>query len=97
MRKIIWLDSAVDDVARLRKFISKKNPDAAKKAAHAIKTAAARLVANPLIGKPIDNLLHYRDFLVRFGAGGYVFRYRVIAQVTFIVHVRHYREDDFTS
>ena len=92
MREIVWLDSAVNDVVRLREFIAKENPVAAKKAAEAIKSATTLLMETPAIGKPVQNLLPYRDLLTRFGAGGYVIRYHLLADTIYIVHVRHYRE-----
>jgi toxin ParE1/3/4 len=94
MRKLVWLDSAVDDVLRLREFISKENPRAAKRAAEAIKSAASRLIETPSVGKPVKDLAGYRDLLTRFGVGGYVIRYRVYLDTVSIVHVRHYREDN---
>src|SRR3990167_4603785 len=96
MREIVWLDSAVNDVVRLREFIAKENPSAAKKAAAAIKDAAQRLMEAPSIGKPVKDLPPYRDLLTRFGAGGYVLRYRVHTETIYVVHIRHYREADFT-
>ena len=95
MREIVWLDSAVNDVVRLREFIAKENPSAAKKAAEAIKDSAPRLIEAPSIGKPVKDLPQYRDLLTRFGAGGYVLRYRVHSETVYIVHIRHYREADF--
>ncbi len=95
MWQLIWLDSAVDDVVRLRDFIAKENPDAAKRAAEAIKNTALRILELPEIGKPAKELLHYRDVSVRFGAGGYTLRYRLHLDIIYIVHVRHYREADF--
>ena len=95
MREIVWLDSAVNDVVRLREFIFKENPDAAKRAAEAIKDAINRLIEIPSIGKPVKDLTEYRDLLARFGVGGYVIRYRVYLDTIYIVHVRHYREADF--
>lgn len=95
MREIIWLDSAVNDLTRLRRFIAEKNQSAAKRAAEAIQMAAKLLVQNPLIGKPVSNLAFYRDLPTRFGVGGYIIRYRVYHDTIYIVHVRHYRENDF--
>lgn len=95
MWKLIWLDSAIDDVVRLRDFIAKENPDAAKRAAEAIKNTALGLIELPEIGKPVKELLHYRDVSVRFGAGGYILRYRLHLDNIYIVHVRHYREANF--
>lgn len=95
MRKLIWLNSSVNDLARLRKFIAQENLKAAKDAADVIKAAAQRLKEQPAIGKPIQDLPNYRDLFVRFGAGGYILRYRINLDVVYIVHVRHYRENDF--
>jgi toxin ParE1/3/4 len=96
MREIVWLESAVNDVVRLRDFIAKENPNAAKKAAEAIKEAVQRLIEMPSIGKPVKDLPLYGDLLTRFGAGGYAMRYRAYSEAIYIVHVRHYREVDFS-
>lgn len=95
MWELIWLDSAVDDLKRLRNFIAQNNKEAAKRAAQAIQEAAEYLRTHPLIGKPILDLPNYRDFLIRFGVGGYCLRYRIHEEQIFIVHLRHYRENDF--
>jgi plasmid stabilization system protein ParE len=95
MWKLIWLDSAVNDIVRLRKFIAQENPEAAKRAADAIKEATQRLQGQPAIGKTVQDLLNYRDLFIRFGAGGYILRYRIHLDTVYIVHIRHYREADF--
>ncbi len=95
MRELVWLDSAVTDVVRLKDFIAKENPAAAKRAAEAIKEAAQQLMENAFIGKPVTNLFDYRDLFIRFGAAGYILRYRVHAENIYVVHIRHYRELNF--
>lgn len=95
MKELVWLDSAVNDVQRLREFIATENPAAAQRAASTIKEAVERLQQHPTIGKPVEDLLEYRDLLIRFGAAGYVLRYRIHMDVIYIVHVRHYRENTF--
>ena len=102
MRKIIWLDSAVDDIVRLREFVAVNNPKAAKKAAQIIKKAAqiikkaaTKLEELPNTGKPVTDLPDYRDLFIRFGAAGYIMRYRVYQDNIYIVHIRHYRESEF--
>ncbi len=95
MRELIWLDSALNDLTRLRAFIVKANPSAAKRAADTIHKAINQLVVTPLLGKPVEGLPTYRDLLTRFGVGGYMIRYRVYLDTIYIVHVRHYREVDF--
>ena len=97
MRKLIWLDSAVNDIVRLREFIAKNNPKAAKKAAQLIKKAANKLVELPNTGKPVVDLPDYRDLNVRFGAAGYVMRYRTYQDNVYIIHIRHYRELGFRN
>ena len=97
MRQVIWLDSAVNDIVRLREFIAANNPKAAKKAAQIIKKAATTLEDLPNTGKPVADLSDYRDLHIRFGAAGYVMRYRVYQDDVYIVHIRHYRESSFKS
>ena len=92
MRKLVWLESAVDDLARLRKFIAKENPSAAKRAAQAIKESSKNMIEHPEIGKPVDDLPLYRDFVIRFGTGGYILRYRIVSDDIYVVHIRHHRE-----
>lgn len=95
MRRIAWLDSAVNDIKRLREFVAKENPSAAKKVAGIVKAATQRLIETPLLSKPVKDLSPYRDSFARFGAGGYVIRYRTYSEIIYIVHIRHYRESDF--
>lgn len=95
MRKLIWSNVAIDNLVRLREFISNENPKAANRAAEAIKESVKRLTEIPTIGKPVKDLPLYRDLLIRFGAGGYVIRYRIHLNSIYIVNLRHYRESDF--
>lgn len=95
MLNITWASGAINDLARLRRFIAKENPEAAERAARAIIDTVNRLTHHPQIGKPIPDLLEYRDWLIRFGSGGYVLRYRVHEENLFILHIRHYREKSF--
>lgn len=95
--ELVWLDSAVNDVLRLKQFIAKGNPQAAQRAAASIKEATQHLQQHPQKGKPVEDLPLYRDLFIRFGAAGYVLRYRVHLDVIYIVHIRHYRESDFVK
>ena len=95
MREIIWLDSAVDDIVRLREFVAANNPKAAKNAAETLKKAAKKLEKLPNTGKPVADLPDYRDLFIRFGAAGYVMRYRVYQDNVYIVHIHHYKELGF--
>ena len=88
--KVVWLDSAVEDLVRLREFIQIHNPKAAAKAAKKLIDAAKQLEQCPDIGKPVDALPAYRDLGIRFGAGGYLLRYRKYEECVYVVHCRHY-------
>lgn len=95
MRKIIWSDSAIDDLVRLRDFIAANNSTVAKEAAQLLKESALQLATTPDIGKPVTDLTGYRDLAIRFGAAGYIMRYKVRENAVYIVHLRHYRELKF--
>jgi len=57
--------------------------------------ATEKLSKVPHIGKPVHDLQDYRDLYVKFGAAGFVIRYRTHQDQIYIVHIRHYREVSF--
>jgi plasmid stabilization system protein ParE len=95
MRRVVWLDSAINDLIRLKEFLAEKNHEAAKRAAEKIKKIISQLIETPSIGKPVKDLISYRDLYIRFGAAGYVLRYRIYDNLIYIVCIRHYRELEF--
>jgi toxin ParE1/3/4 len=97
MFKILWLDSAVNDLARLRAFIAEVNPNAASKAAKIIRGATDNLQEFPLIGKPVEELEDFYDLFIEFGSGGYHLRYKFFNEKIYIIHIKHSRELDFAG
>ena len=91
-REIVWLPSAARDVARLRDFLQDKNPQAAQRAASRIKEAVQILRENPEAGKPVEDLVAFRDLVIPFGNGNYVLRYREEVSRVVIVRVRHNKD-----
>lgn len=93
--KIGWLLAATKDVDRLREFIKKENPRAAKNAGLRILGAVDLLTKNPEAGMPSpdEDCEEFRDLYAPFGKGGYTIRYRVKQQVIVIVRVWHSREE----
>ena len=91
--KIEWLPEATKDVARLREFIKKENPRAAKNAALRILAAVNLLTKNPEAGmlSPDEDWEEFRDLYAPFGKGGYTIPYRVKQQI--IVIDWHSREE----
>ena len=97
MIKVIWVESAVNDLVRLKEFIDINNPAAAKRAALAIRSATEELAEFPLLGKPVKDLLDYRDLFIKFGVSGYILRYKVSDEALYILYIRHAREIDFSK
>jgi len=95
MFEIFWLDSAVNDLVRLKGFLSEINPLAANKAALIIKDATNKLQEFPLIGKSVEELEDFYDLFVEFGAHGYHLRYRVFHKKVYIIHIKHTKELGF--
>lgn len=93
--KIEWLPEATSDLARLRTFIKKENPLAAKKAGQRILDAVNLLTKNPQSGMPSqdEDCEEFRDLYAPFGKGGYTVRYRIKQQSIVIVRIWHSRED----
>jgi plasmid stabilization system protein ParE len=95
--QIEWLDSAIDDLQRLRDFIFPHNKDAAQRAFRLIKSAVTPLLSNPRIGKPVEDLQGFHDLVIPFGASGYVIRYRIQRDTVFIIAVKHCKEAGFSD
>ena len=93
--QIKWLPDASRDVARLREFIKKDNPVAAKKAGQRILGAVKILIKNPEAGMPSpdEDCELFRDLYAPFGQGGYTIRYRIQQHTIVITRVWHSREE----
>lgn len=93
--QITWLPGATRDVARLREFIRKENPSAARKAAQRLLNAVNILLSNPEVGMPSpdEDCEEFRDLYAPFGQGGYTIRYRIQQPFIVIVRVWHSREN----
>lgn len=93
MPRLIWSPRALRDVQRLYRFLFEKNPDAARRAVGAIRDGMKVVDQQPGIGRPIvDMEPEYREWLIDFGAGGYVAKYRLDGDTAVVLAVRHQRE-----
>ena len=95
--RVEWLPPAIHDLQRFRDFILPHSQAAAHRAIQVIKGAVTLLHANPGLGKPVEDLPDYHDFIIPFGAAGYVLRYRIRGDVIYIVAVRHGKEAGFSE
>jgi plasmid stabilization system protein ParE len=93
MPRLIWSSSALEDVARLHRFLKSKNPDAAQRAVKAIRHGVRLLATHPEAGRPADDMPpEFREWVIDFGNGGYVSLYRYDRTDVVILAVRHTRE-----
>lgn len=90
---ILLSPAAVEDIERLRTFLSPVNPGAAKRALALIWNAIDRLQELPALGKPTEDA-DIRQIIVRFGSSGYIVRYVVVPETGDILITRlwHGRE-----
>lgn len=93
MPQLIWSPAALRDVERLYKFLAEKNPDAARRAAKAIREGMQILRDQPVAGRPMEDMdPEFREWFITFGGSGYVALYRLDTETTVILAVRHQRE-----
>lgn len=92
---LIWTAAARADLIRLRRFIEPHDPEAAWRAAQAVKEGAKLLLTYPAIGKRVEER-EDRDLLIPFGQRGYVLRYRLEAQTVVVLRVWHGLEERTT-
>jgi plasmid stabilization system protein ParE len=92
--QIIITQGAVKGLKRCRTFLAEKNPQAAIRAAQAIKHSFTLLQAEPEIGRPLDELPELRELIIPFGESGYIalYRYEVKTNVLYILAFRHQKE-----
>ena len=93
MPNLRWLPDALDDLKRLHAFIEPHSPTASTRAVNTLIEAAESLQEFPEKGRPWNLEMNFRELSVRFGARGYVIRYRLFEDQVIIVRVWHSLED----
>jgi toxin ParE1/3/4 len=82
---VIWTDPALDDIERIRRYITGFNPLAARDMAQRILEAGDGLATFPFRGRAVPNA-RVREITV---APPYIIRYRVEQERVVILRVRH--------
>jgi plasmid stabilization system protein ParE len=91
--RLIWSPEALADVQRLYRFLAKKNPDAARRAASAIRDGMQIIADHPDAGRPVDDMdPEFQEWPISFGASGYVALCRLGQEVALVAAVRHQKE-----
>jgi plasmid stabilization system protein ParE len=93
MPRLIWAPAALLDLQRLYRLLAEKNVDAAQRAVRTIREGMKVISKQPGIGRPAEDMdPEYREWLIDFGASGYVALYRYDGENAVILAVRHQRE-----
>lgn len=92
MPRLIWTPQALGDGGRLHDFLAAKDRDAARRAVRAIRQGVKVLARHPQIGRPAAEMEPaFREWVIAFGASGYVALYRFEADQVTLLAVRHGR------
>jgi len=91
---LIVTELAVGDLDKCRRFLDRRNPEAAKRAVSAIRQHLSMLETWPHSGRPHTVLEDVRELPIPFGRSGYVALYRFDPDLDLVVviAVRHFRE-----
>lgn len=87
---LLFTRAAQGDRERLAHFLAQHSEEAADRAIEAIARGLEQIADFPMSGREVS--AHFREWIVRFGAGAYVIRYRVEADRAVIVRIFHSRE-----
>ncbi len=94
MPQVIVTEGAADGLERCRQFLAAKPPEAARRAAEAIKRQFLLLETAPDIGRPLPDMPELRELVIAFGDSGYValYRHEVADNAVYVLAFRHQRE-----
>lgn len=94
MVQLIYTQEAIEDLQRLRSFISEQNPVSAKHIAQELIRRIKSLQNMPMMGRPVSSAPDpevIRDMVF----GNCTVRYAIHAQTLAILKVWHHREDQY--
>ena len=93
MAQVILLPNAQRDLIRLKSFLQEKDPEAASRVSHTVKTALRRLARFPE-SAPLSMQPPVRQLHIPFGQAGYMtgYVYDEAVDTVFVVSVRHEKE-----
>ncbi|KVT43088.1 type II toxin-antitoxin system RelE/ParE family toxin [Burkholderia ubonensis] len=93
MPRLIWTRTAQQAVVRLHRFLADQDRMAAQRATKAIRAGVDVLIAQPRLGRPVDDLdVAFREWPIDVGDAGFVVLYRVDDDAVTILTIRQQRE-----
>jgi len=93
MSTVIWTSAALTDVEELVVALAQVNPDAAERAAKAIRRAGDSLDINSKRGTMVQNAPGVRKLIVPFGKYGFVIHCAILGDEVVILKVYHGRQN----
>lgn len=93
MSTVIWTTAALADVEGLLNGLAQVNPDAADRAAQAIRKAGDSLESSPKRGAIVQGAPGLRKLVVAFGKPGFVIHYAVLEDEVVILKVYSGRQN----
>ena len=97
MATVVYSRRALDHLERSFEFLRERDPDAAVRAARAIRSAVSMLADHPLVGRSVAGDL--RELVISFGKTGYLALYRFLPHLdeVRVLAIRHQRELDYPA
>lgn len=95
MATVVYSRRALDHLERSFEFLRERDPEAAVRAATAIRSAVSMLTDHPLVGRSVAGDL--RELVISFGKTGYLALYRFLPHLdeVRVLAIRHQRELDY--
>jgi plasmid stabilization system protein ParE len=91
--KVVWCPEASQDIDSLFHSLSRRNDWAGSRLLRVIQMTIASLMSKPATGRPMDDESGRREIFLRFGAGAYVIRYKIVDPTSLaIIRVSHVEE-----
>lgn len=94
MPRLIVTERAVEGLERCRRFLTRKTPESARRAAQVITQQFFHLEKTPAIGRSLGGSPELRELVIPFGDSGYVALYLHDADddIIYVLAFRHQRE-----
>jgi len=88
MPRVIWTETAREDLVSIREYIAEENPSAARRVAGRIREAVNKLTDQPRLGRPVS---HHEVRKLTISGFPYVVYYlhHESADAVFVVRVMH--------
>lgn len=89
--RLLFTEKSLEDLARLKEFIERHDPEAAERVSEKLQRAIEKITLHPHTGRPV-RLAKESEKLRELIAGRYVVRYLVSEKSVCILRIWHERE-----